>query len=137
MPTRYVLNVEEAVGNRKVGGIREGQRRFPLVVRLPDAQRTDPDKLAATLVLTANGSVLPPSQIARIIETEGPSTINREWGRRRINVQSNVRGRDVGGFVQEARNTIAEQVKMPEGYSIAKRYSVFLVRHTRGGNRPS
>jgi cobalt-zinc-cadmium resistance protein CzcA len=118
VPTRNVLNVVEAVGNRKVGEIREGQRRFPLVVRLPDGVRTDPDKLAATLVQTASGSVLPLSQVARIIETEGPSTINREWGRRRITVQCNVRGRDVGGFVQEARNKIAGQVKLPEGYSI-------------------
>lgn len=118
VPTRNVLNVVEAVGNRKVGEIREGQRRFPLVVRLPDAQRTDPDTLAATLIPTASGSVLPLSQVAKIVETEGPSTINREWGRRRITVQCNVRGRDVGSFVAEAQKKIAEQVKMPEGYSI-------------------
>lgn len=118
VPTRNVLNVVEAVGNRKVGEIREGQRRFSLVVRLPDGQRTDPDKLAATLIPTAGGSVLPLSQVARIVETEGPSTINREWGRRRITVQCNVRGRDVGSFVGEAQKQIAEKVKMPEGYSI-------------------
>jgi len=118
VPTRNVMNVVEAVGNRKVGEIREGQRRFPLVVRLPDAQRTDPDKLAATLIPTASGSVLPLSQVAKIVETDGPSTINREWGRRRITVQCNVRGRDVGSFVAEAQKKIAEQVKMPEGYSI-------------------
>jgi len=118
VPTRNVLNVVEAVGNRKVGEIREGQRRFPLVVRLPDGQRTDPDILAATLIPTATGSVLPLSQVAKIVETEGPSTINREWGRRRITVQCNVRGRDVGSFVVEAQKKIAEQVKLPEGYSI-------------------
>lgn len=118
VPTRNVLNVVEAVGNRKVGEIREGQRRFPLVVRLPDGQRTDPDILAATLIPTATGSVLPLSQVAKIVETEGPSTINREWGRRRITVQCNVRGRDVGSFVAEAQKQIAEQVKLPEGYSI-------------------
>lgn len=116
--TRTVLNVIEAVGNRKVGDIREGQRRFPLVVRLPDSQRTDPDKLAATLIPTANGSVLPLSQVAKIIETDGPSTINREWGRRRITVQCNVRSRDVGSFVSEAQQKIAEEVKLPEGYTI-------------------
>jgi cobalt-zinc-cadmium resistance protein CzcA len=118
VPTRNVLNVVEAVGNLKVGEIREGQRRFPLVVRLPDAQRTDPDKLAATLISTASGSVLPLRRVAKIVETEGPSTINREWGRRRITVQCNVRKRDVGSFVAEAQKKIAEQVKMPEGYSI-------------------
>jgi len=116
--TRNVLNVVEAVGSRKVGEIREGQRRFPLVVRMPDGQRTDPDVLASTLIPTATGSVLPLKQMAQIVETEGPATINREWGRRRITVQCNVRGRDVAGFVGEARRKIGEQIKLPEGYSI-------------------
>ncbi|MBI4326114.1 MAG: efflux RND transporter permease subunit, partial [Chloroflexi bacterium] len=118
VPTRNVLNVVEAVGSRKVGEIREGQRRFPLVVRMPDRQRTDPDALAATLIPTATGSVLPLNKVAQVVETEGPSTINREWGRRRITVQCNVRGRDVGRFVAEAQRKIADQVKLPEGYSI-------------------
>lgn len=118
VPRRNVLNVVEAVGGRKVGEIREGQRRFPLVVRMPDGQRTDPDILAATLIPTATGSVLPLNQVAQVVETEGPATINREWGRRRITVQCNVRGRDVASFVAEAQKKIADQVKMPEGYSI-------------------
>jgi cobalt-zinc-cadmium resistance protein CzcA len=118
VPTRNVLNVVEAVGTKRVGEIREGQRRFPLVVRLPDRQRTDPEALAATLIQTATGSVLPLNQVAQVIETEGPATINREWGRRRITVQCNVRGRDVGSFVAEAQKKIADQVRLPEGYSI-------------------
>jgi heavy metal efflux system protein len=118
VPTRNVMNVVEAVGTKKVGEVREGQRRFPLVVRLPDRQRTDPDALANTLIQTATGSVLPLNQVAQVVETEGPATINREWGRRRITVQCNVRGRDVGSFVAEAQKKIADQVKLPEGYSI-------------------
>jgi heavy metal efflux system protein len=118
VPTRNVLNVVEAVGTRKVGEIREGQRRFPLVVRLPDRQRTDPEVLAATLIPTATGSVLPLNQVAQVVETEGPATINREWGRRRITVQCNVRGRDVGSFVAEAQRRVTEQVKLPEGYTV-------------------
>jgi len=118
VPTRNVMNVVEAVGTKKVGEVREGQRRFSLVVRLPDRQRTDPDALAATLIPTATGSVLPLNQVAQVVETEGPATINREWGRRRITVQCNVRGRDVGSFVAEAQKKIADQVKLPEGYSI-------------------
>jgi cobalt-zinc-cadmium resistance protein CzcA len=118
VPARNVLNVIEAVGTKKIGEVREGQRRFPLVVRLPDRQRTDPDALANTLIPTATGSVLPLSRVAQIVETEGPATINREWGRRRITVQCNVRGRDVGSFVAEARKEIAEHVVLPEGYSI-------------------
>src|SRR5262249_53566598 len=80
VPSRNVLNVVEAVGSRRVGDVREGQRRFPLVVRLPDKQRTDPDDLAATLIPTTAGPVLPLNQVAKITELEGPSTINREWG---------------------------------------------------------
>ena len=116
--TRNVLNVVEAVGSRRVGDVREGQRRFPLVVRLPDEQRTNPDALAATLIPTAAGPVLPLSQVAKITEMEGPSTINREWGKRRITVQCNVRGRDVASFVTEAKTRIAAEVKLPEGYTI-------------------
>jgi cobalt-zinc-cadmium resistance protein CzcA len=118
VPTRNVMNVVEAVGTKRVGEVREGQRRFPLVVRLPDRQRTDPEALAATLIPTATGSVLPLNQVAQVVETEGPATINREWGRRRITVQCNVRGRDVGSFVAEAQKKIADQVKLPDGYSI-------------------
>ena len=113
-----VLNLVEAVGTKKVGEVREGQRRFPLVVRLPDALRTDPDALAATLIPTASGAVLPVQQVAQIVETEGPAAINREWARRRVTVQANVRGRDVAGFVAEARRKIAEQVELPAGYFI-------------------
>jgi len=118
VPTRNVLNVVEAVGSRRVGDVREGQRRFPLVVRLPDKQRTDPDALAATLIPTASGQVLPLNRLATIVETEGPSTINRDWGKRRITVQCNVRGRDVASFVAEAKQKIAQQVKLPEGYNL-------------------
>jgi heavy metal efflux system protein len=118
MPTRDVLNIVEAVGSRKAGEIREGQRRFPLVVRLPDAQRTDPEALASTLIPTGAGAILRLDQVAQITETEGPSTIQREWSRRRITVQCNVRGRDVATFVAEAKKRIAEEVKLPVGYTI-------------------
>src|SRR5512136_2414660 len=118
VPTRNVLNVVEAVGTKRVGEVREGQRRFPLVVRMPDRQRTDPDVLAATLIPTAAGSVLPLNRLAEVVETEGPATINREWGKRRITVQCNVRGRDVGSFVAEARRAIAAGMKLPEGYTV-------------------
>src|ERR1019366_5186020 len=66
----------------------------------------------------AAGAVLPLSRVAQALEPEGPATINREWGKRRITVQCNVRGRDVGSFVAEAQKKIAGQVKLPTGYSI-------------------
>ena len=118
LPGRDVLAVVEAVGGTRVGEIREGQRRFPLVVRLPDRQRADPDALAATLIPTAAGPVLPLGRVAAVTETEGPSTINRTWGRRRVVVQCDVRGRDVAGFVAEARAAIDREVDLPEGYAL-------------------
>jgi cobalt-zinc-cadmium resistance protein CzcA len=113
-----VLSIVEAVGATKVGEVREGQRRFALAVRLPDRQRTDPDALAATLIPTTIGQVLPLERVAKVSLTEGPSTINREWGRRRTTVQANVRGRDVASYVAEARARIAAQVNLPEGYAV-------------------
>jgi cobalt-zinc-cadmium resistance protein CzcA len=118
VPARNVLNVVEMVGTRKIGEVREGQRRFPLVMRLPDEQRTDPATLAATLIATASGAVVPLDRVASVTESDGPASINREWGKRRITVQCNVRGRDVAGFVKEAREQIAAAVKLPEGYHI-------------------
>ena len=103
VPTRNVLNVVEAVGTKKVGEVREGQRRFPLVVRLPDRQRTDPDALAARSFRRRRAGAAARTGWRRSTETEGPATINREWGKRRITVQCNVRGRDVGSFVAEAQ----------------------------------
>ncbi len=118
VPTRDVLAIVEAVAGKKVGEIREGQRRFPLAVRLPESHRTDVDVLGATLIPTADGPILPLENVARLSETEGPSTINREWGKRRITVQCNVRGRDVGSFVTEAQRLVSAEVKVPEGYTI-------------------
>jgi cobalt-zinc-cadmium resistance protein CzcA len=116
VPRRNVLNIVEAVGSITVGEVREGQRRFALAVRLPDEQRGDPEALAATLIPTQAGPVLPLKQVARITETDGPALINREWARRRVTVQCNVEGRDVAGFVGEARTLIQEQVALPDGY---------------------
>lgn len=118
IPTRDVLDVVEAVGVKEVGEIREGQRRFPLAVRLPDTQRTDPQALAATLIPTVAGSIVRMDQVTRLVQAEGPSTIQREWSRRRITVQVNMRDRDVASFVAEAKAKITEQVKLPEGYNI-------------------
>lgn len=118
IPSRDVLAIIEAVGGKKAGEIREGQRRFPLVVRLPDRQRTDTEALASTLIPSTAGSVLPLELLTHIVETEGPTTINREWGKRRITVQCNVRERDVASFIIEAQHRIASEVKLPEGYIV-------------------
>ncbi|MFM1941701.1 MAG: hypothetical protein RI897_683 [Verrucomicrobiota bacterium] len=118
IPRQNVLHIVEAVGNKTIGEVREGQRRFNLAVRLPDAHRTDPITLANTLIPTASGTVLPLNRVADIVETDGPATINREWARRRVTVQANVLDRDVASFVAEAKTAIASRIQLPEGYSL-------------------
>lgn len=116
VPADHVLEMVAALGEIKVGEIREDQRRFDLTVELADQYRNDPDAVGALLVHTPAGERIPLFRLARISETEGPSVINRDWGKRRIVIQTNVRGRDLGSFVTEARQRIAEDVPMPPGY---------------------
>ena len=118
IPASDVLEFIEAVGSRPVGEIIEGQRRFPLVVRLPDELRSDVGALADTVIPTRAGPLLALRSLAEVEETEGPATINREWGRRLIKVQCNVRGRDVASFVEEARSRIDRDINLPGGYVI-------------------
>jgi cobalt-zinc-cadmium resistance protein CzcA len=113
---QHVLELVEAIGGVTVGEIREDQRRFDLVVRLPERYRSDPGAVRKILIPTATGGRIPLERLADIQQTEGPSTVTREWQRRRILVQCNVRGRDVGSFVDEARERIAEEVDLPQGY---------------------
>ena len=115
---REVLEFVEAIGTRRVGEIFEGQRKFPLAVRLPDSHRSDAEALRATLIPTKSGLRLPLRSVADVEEEEGISTIAREWGRRLIRVQCNVAGRDVASFVEEAQTRIAEELQLPEGYVI-------------------
>ncbi len=118
IPAREVLDVVEAMGQREAGLIQEGERRFPIAVTLDPRFRSDEGALGNVLVTAANGDHVPLQQLARIRVVEGPSTINREWAKRRVVIQINVRGRDVGSFVAEARRRIAERVALPAGYYV-------------------
>ena len=115
---REVLEFVEVIGVRRVGEVFEGQRKFPLAVRLPDTHRRNADALRSTLIPTKSGLRLPLRSVATVTEEEGISTINREWGRRLIRVQCNVAGRDVASFVEDARARIAAELELPEGYVI-------------------
>lgn len=115
---REVLAFVEALGGIEVGELQEGERRFPIAVRLDDRYRTDERALADILVVAANGDRVPLGLLARIERDEGAATVNREWGKRRIVVQANVRGRDVGTFVADAMRAIDERVTLPEGYYV-------------------
>ncbi|EYF04526.1 efflux RND transporter permease subunit [Chondromyces apiculatus] len=114
---RDVLDVVEALGTREVGVLQEGERRFPITVRIEDRYRKDAESVGRILVTAPGGDRIPLARLAKITQVEGPTTIQREWGKRRIVVQANVRGRDVGGFVQEAMGAIA-RVELPVGYYV-------------------
>ncbi|MBX3396738.1 MAG: efflux RND transporter permease subunit [Phycisphaerae bacterium] len=113
-----VLDFIASIGNLQMGEIRQGQVRFPLTVRLPDEYRTDPERVGNLLIPTASGERLPLYRLAELRITEGPSTINREWSKRRLIVQCNARGRDIGGLVKDVEERIASEVVLPTGYYV-------------------
>lgn len=117
--------IQTAMGGREAGTVFEGDRRFDLVVRLPEKLRTDIDALDRFPIPLPNAEqegvderpdYVPLGEVADISILYGPNQISRENGKRRIVVTSNVRGRDLGSFVGDIRNQIAEKVKLPAGY---------------------
>ena len=107
--------VSAAVGGREAGMIFEGDRRFPVVIRLDDAARADLEALGQVPVPTPSGAFVPLSSVAEIRLLDGPNQISRENGKRRVVVQANVRGRDVASVVKEAQAGIARDVALPAG----------------------
>lgn len=120
---RYGLNVDTfqnlvaaAIGGENAGLIYEGDRRFKLVVRLPEDTRSNLDKLKFLPVPLPDGEFVPLGEVAQLSVQPAPAQISRENGKRRVVVSANVRNRDLGGFVQEVKQRIAEQVDIPSGY---------------------
>lgn len=111
-----VLGAVEALGTRPVGEVFEGQRRFDLVLRVGDDTARSPESLERLLLRTASGALVPLGAVADVALVEGPSTIQRQWGQRRITVQANVRGRDPGSFVGDVRSALRERIDLPVGY---------------------
>ena len=107
--------VEAAKSGRVVGSVFEGRRRFDIAVRLAEGVAADPHALAAVPVGGPDGRLIPLAQLADIVIEEGPAQISREQGLRRLTVEANVRGRDLGGFVAEARAAVAERLHLPHG----------------------
>ncbi|OYX87910.1 MAG: CusA/CzcA family heavy metal efflux RND transporter, partial [Xanthobacter sp. 35-67-6] len=127
--------IEIAVGGKEAGVLFEGDRRFDIVVRLPEELRTDIEALRALPIplppandegkavratwgtgATSQIRYVPLSSIANLTVSPGPNQISRENGKRRIVVSANVRDRDLGSFVTDAQKQVAEKVKLPEGY---------------------
>jgi len=120
---RYGLNVVDlqewvaaAIGGEPAGILYEGDRRFDLVVRLPETLRSDLERLAFLPVPLPGGDYIPLEEVATLDVTSSPAQISRENGKRRLVVSANVRGRDLGGFVAEAKARIAREVEVPPGY---------------------
>ncbi|MBU6453270.1 MAG: CusA/CzcA family heavy metal efflux RND transporter [Cyanobacteria bacterium REEB67] len=122
---RYDLNVEDvqdiissAVAGKKTTEVFEGNRRFGLVLRFPKEYRDSVEDIEAILIDTPSGVKVPLKQLAAISVDRGTNMINREDGERRTAVLANVRGRDLGGFVEEVRAKVAADVKLPPGCHI-------------------
>jgi cobalt-zinc-cadmium resistance protein CzcA len=122
---RYGINVEDVndlvesiVAGKPAGIVYEGEQRFNLVVRLTDKTSEDIETIKNLLVPAPNGVRVPLSQLADIALTEGAAQISREDTRRRIVVELNVRGRDIGSFVKEAQGVIERDIQIPAGYYI-------------------
>lgn len=120
---RYGLNVEDVntmvesiVAGKEVGQVYQGEQRFNLVVRLNEDAGRDINSIRNLLLTAPTGARVPLSQIADISLVEGAAQITREDTRRRIGVELNVRGRDIGSFVTNAQAKIEKEVQLPPGY---------------------
>ena len=113
-----VLDTVEAIGGKPVGQVVEGNRRFTLQVRWDATNRATPEDLSNLKVGDDHGHFIPLGQLATVIDEEGPAQISRENGQRRVSVEMNVRDRDIGSFVAEARERVNQRVQVPAGYTI-------------------
>jgi len=120
---RYGINVadinevlELASGGKAVSELFEGQKRFAVALRFPVALSDNPEKFGELLISAPGGARIPLKQLARVKTEEGPAQISRENGSRRIVVECNVTGRDIGSFVASAQKALDAGVKLPAGY---------------------
>ncbi len=110
--------IEKGIGETNLSVTIEGRRRFPIRVRYAPEFRASAEAIGQIPIMAANGNTVPLAQLADIRKVEGPTMISSENGLLRGTVLLNVRGRDVGSFVEEARAAIAKQVQLPAGYYI-------------------
>ena len=120
---RYGINVadindviETAIGGKEATQVYEGMKVFSLAVRFPESARSDVAPIRNILIPSPSGAQIPLGQLAKINVTEGPAQISRDLAQRRIIISCNVTDRDLGSFVQEAKQKIDAQVKLPTGY---------------------
>ncbi|MCA9468622.1 MAG: efflux RND transporter permease subunit, partial [Nitrospira sp.] len=120
---RYGLNAKDVLGiiesarvGQTVGTVFQGQRRFDLIVRLSDTASAGPVALGNILIPTAHGELVPLSRVASIEVDEGPAQVSRQNIQRRLVVETNIRGRDLGSFITEAQQIVQNSVTLPQGY---------------------
>ncbi len=113
-----VLDVIESLGGRRVGVLMEGRARYPIMVRIPEAWRSDLDLLQQLPVAEAGGRVVPLGELADLSLEETPPSVEHDAIRRRTFVAANVRGRDVASFVADAQRAVREQIVLPAGYEV-------------------
>jgi cobalt-zinc-cadmium resistance protein CzcA len=118
IPAKTILDIVESLGSKQVGEVIEGPIPFPLTIRLADSVRSSPDVIGAITVSAPSGERIPLSRLTDIRVVNGPRLISREQGQRRITIQCNVRGRDVGSFVKEAQQRIGAAVTLPKSYRL-------------------
>jgi len=119
MSAREVLDVVEAIGGTVVDNVFEGQRRFPLQVRIAPDSRHNLEEIKQIMVADPRrGRQIPLEELADLDEEDGPAQISRDAVRRRTLIQCNVRGRDLAGFVAEAQAAVDQHVKLPPRYTI-------------------
>jgi cobalt-zinc-cadmium resistance protein CzcA len=123
---RYGLSVEDVqdalrvqIEGQRAGTVIAGGKRIPILLRGPDGVRVSPAEFAALRISTADGQSVPLQSLARLERDSGPVKIERELGSRYSVVIANVTGRDLVGFVEEARAKVAQEVKLPTGYRVA------------------
>jgi Cu(I)/Ag(I) efflux system membrane protein CusA/SilA len=123
---RYGLNVADvqslvsrAIGGENIGETVEGLQRFPINVRYPRELRDSPEKLARLPIVTESGATIPLAAVARIEVSDGPPMLRSENARLSGWVYVDIRGRDLGSFVADAKRAVAGKVKLPPGYSIS------------------
>jgi cobalt-zinc-cadmium resistance protein CzcA len=106
------------VGGEAVTEVLDGQKRFDVYLRMAEEHRNSPEAIGNLWIANGQGVRVPLSRVAEIRLEEGPPTVSREDAQRRVVVQCNVRGRDMGGFVEEARRAVAARVDLPAGYFV-------------------
>lgn len=110
--------IDTAFNGRIASQVLEDQKTFDVLVRLNDSARKSVETISGTLIDTPTGVRVPLGQVAEIRTDQGPNTINRENVQRRIIIQANVAGRDLGSVISDVRRSISEKVRLPQGYFV-------------------